>query len=277
MTRYYSPAKVNLFLHVKERRPDGYHELSSLFQTIDLFDTLDITCCENHDRLAVNDPSIPCDTTNLILKATALFRQKTKSSQYFNIILNKNIPMEAGLGGGSSNAATTLWAINVLCGSPATIEELMTWGAEIGSDVAFFLSEGTALCTGRGEKIHPVPALTPQRSGWIVKPSFGLSTPSVYKHLKLAKLPQNEPEKALKKIIEGELCYFNDLESPAFSLSPPLAALKEELITLGYEKVMMTGSGSAIVCIGLQQPPEREGLWAQKICFVNRNADTWYS
>ena len=90
MTRYYSPAKVNLFLRVEERRPDGYHELSSLFQTIDLFDTLDITCCENHDRLAVNDPSIPCDTTNLILKATALFRQKTKSSQYFNIILNKS-------------------------------------------------------------------------------------------------------------------------------------------------------------------------------------------
>lgn len=276
MPRYLSPAKVNLFLRVVGRRPDGFHELSSLFQTINLFDTLDIEFHHDSDLLTVSDTSIPTDGSNLIMKAVALFRQKTHNPSLFRIHLDKKIPMEAGLGGGSSNAATTLWALNEMCGKPATTEQLVAWAAEIGSDVSFFLSQGTALCTGRGEKLAHLKPLTPKRSGWIIKPAFGLSTPLVYKNLDLLSLKQRDPADALQRILAGELCYFNDLEQPAFALSPSMANLKQELLDVGYETVMMTGSGSAILCIGNQPPHQQDNLFMAPISFINRQENSWY-
>ena len=138
-----SPAKINLFLRVLHRRQDGFHDLASLMQTVDLSDTIHFRLGEE-DGLTCTNERLPTDNSNLILKAADLFRRKTGINQGLVAYLEKRIPMEAGLGGGSSNAATPLWAFNSLCGSPATEAELVSWGAELGSDVAFFLSHGTA-------------------------------------------------------------------------------------------------------------------------------------
>lgn len=132
-----SPAKVNLFLRIVGKRPDGYHELASLFQSISLYDLLHFTP-STQDVLTCTDPSLPIDKTNLIWKAVDLFRKKTNLHTFVKVHLEKNIPTQAGLGGGSSNAATTLWALNQLCGKPATDLQLSQWAGEIGSDVSFF-------------------------------------------------------------------------------------------------------------------------------------------
>lgn len=146
----FSPAKINLFFRVLKKRDDGYHEIASLYQAIDLGDTLNITLNEC-DELSCSDPSLQTDESNLVLKAAALFRKKTALALYIKVHLHKQIPIQAGLGGGSSNAATTLWALNKLANCPASFQDLALWSCELGSDVAFFFSKGAAYCTGRGE------------------------------------------------------------------------------------------------------------------------------
>ena len=160
MLTLFSPAKINLYLHVIKKRTDGYHDISSLFQAIDLGDTLHFEW-SNHepDKLTCTDPNLTTDSSNLIMKAVLLFRQKTDWHHPVSIHLEKRIPIQSGLGGGSSNAATTLWALNEKAGRPASIEQLQTWSAEIGSDIPFFFSEGTAHCLGRGEEVKSIPSI----------------------------------------------------------------------------------------------------------------------
>ena len=269
----YSPAKINLFLRVVRRRQDGYHDLASLFQTIDLYDTLHFTPSE-YDNLTCTDPTLRTDHTNLISKAIALFRHKTAFNTPLSIHLEKVIPQQAGLGGGSSNAATTLWALNQLHGSPATMDELARWGAELGSDVAFFFSQGTAYCTGRGEILRPLQPLWNQTLT-IVKPQEGLSTPLVFKNLKINELIPRDPEKILEGFLAGSPTYFNDLEEPAFSLLPSLADLKQQLQNSGYTTVLMSGSGSSFFCLGNGSPPISCAHYHAK--FINRSINSWFN
>lgn len=140
----FSPAKINLFLRVLGKRSDGYHEIASLFQAINLGDNLTFTLSEQ-DHLTCSDPHLPCDHTNLVIKAVHLFRKKTNLDTPVTIHLEKEIPSQAGLGGGSSNAATTLWALNALHNYPYTIGQLQIWSAEIGSDIPFFFLSGNSL------------------------------------------------------------------------------------------------------------------------------------
>lgn len=270
-----SPAKVNLFLRIIRRRPDGYHELASLFQTIDLCDTIHFEIAER-DSLQCTDPSLPTDQTNLVNKAVALFRQNTGLNTYFDIRLDKKIPQQAGLGGGSSNAATTLWALNELTGRPASLQQLVDWGGALGSDVAFFLSEGSAYCTGRGEVIRSVGPLPPKKL-IIVKPSQGLSTPQVYGQVKAEMLEQRDPEQALRNFMDGRPLYFNDLEEPAFKVMPELADLKRQLLNGGFETVLMSGSGSSFFCIGNGKVPSTMSLQCYSVSFINRTPSGWYS
>lgn len=270
-----SPAKINLFLRILRRRPDGYHELASLFQAIDLHDILQIEVSDR-DLLTCSDRSLPVDHTNLVSKAVHLFRSKTGISKKFVIHLQKNIPQQAGLGGGSSNAATTLWALNALCGNAKTAKELATWGAEIGSDVSFFLSQGTAYCTGRGEILREVAPLE-HTSLWIVKPEKGLSTPLVYGKLNASQLKQRDPEEALSAFLSGTPRYFNDLEHPAFEVMPELAALKQKLFDGEFTDVLMSGSGSSFFCIGNGTLPDLPGCSTFKTEFVRRQPDGWYN
>lgn len=272
-----SPAKINLFLRIIRRRPDGYHELASLFQAIDLCDEIRIAVAEDsaHDLFTCSDPTLPTDSSNLVIKAVELFRRKTNTTKKFSIHLKKQIPQQAGLGGGSSNAATTLWALNALCGHHATESELSAWGSEIGSDVSFFLSNGTAYCTGRGEILLPLDPLK-NSALWVIKPHEGLSTPQVYGKLKVEELSGRDPEEALASFLSGSPTYFNDLEQPAFSVMPRLALLKQQLLDAGFSDVLMSGSGSSFFCMGDGAMPPLSRCKVFKAQFLNRSCHTWY-
>ena len=250
-----SPAKVNLFLKVVGRRRDGFHNLASLFQTIDLCDTVHLRLQEK-DELSCTNPNIPTDASNLALKAVSLFRKHTGKQFGVRLHLEKQIPSEAGLGGGSSNAATTLWALNQLHANQVPLDILMQWAAELGSDIPFFFSEGTAYVTGRGEVIKPLQPLL-QNPFWLVKPNAGLSTKQVYGALNLVDLPVRDPNDALLRWIFGKPLLFNDLEIPAFQVMPQLGLLKKELQFSGFDHVSLTGSGTAFICMGgaAAQPP----------------------
>lgn len=269
-----SPAKVNLFLRVVGRRPDGYHELASLFQTVNLCDTLQFELADK-DELICDVPGVPADHSNLILKAIELFRRKTGKEFGVKVVLDKKIPPQSGLGGGSSNAATTLWALNQLNGEPASVGELQSWGAEIGSDVPFFLSQGTAYCTGRGEKVRNLDPL-PKVSMCLVQPGQGLPTPMIYQRLNLDELSSRDPENALGEFLQGSEDYFNDLEEPAFALLPRLALLKQSILEQGFEHVMMTGSGSALFCVGDRVPKVGGDVRHYIVEYLNRPESEWY-
>lgn len=202
----------------------------------------------DQDQITCTDPSIPCDSSNLVSKALTEFRVRF-STQPICIHIEKNIPIQAGLGGGSSNAATTLWGLNQLMGRPATLPQLIEMGSAIGSDVAFFFSSGTAYCTGRGEILEPF-VLPKPLSGWLAKPSYGLLTPLVYKHTRIEELAPREPREALRSFP----FFFNDLEIPSFRLEPRLIALRDQL-QKSFQQVTMTGSGTAFFCLGGEPKP----------------------
>lgn len=275
MLTLFSPAKINLFLRIGAKRPDGYHNLSSLFQTVSLGDTLTIEL-HAHDQLTCTDPELPTDTSNLVLKATELFRQKTGLNLFFKLHLLKRVPTQAGLGGGSSNAATTLWGCNLLAKTDLSVQTLQQWGAELGSDVPFFFSQGTAHCTGRGEFVAPVPPL-PSRPLWIIKPPYGLSTREVYQRYEpTAIVTEQSAKDELMHFLAGTLPPFNDLEAPAFELKSELENLKKRLMEMGFETVLMSGSGSAFFCLG-HGKPSMVTVAATQATFINRAADQWYA
>ena len=179
------------------------------------------------------------------------------------------------MGGGSSNAATTLWALNKLLGNRFTLADLIKWSAEIGSDVSFFLSQGTAYCTGRGEIIYPLPSLKCQPL-WIVKPNQGTSTPAVYKRLDVSKLIARDPEKTVRNFYKNKPDYFNDLEQPAMEELPELAEIKHKLLQAGFKTVLLSGSGSSFFCLGPYTPPPLPNCRIFDAKWIQRSAKTWY-
>jgi len=285
----FSPAKVNLFLRIIRRREDGYHELASLFQTVAFGDTLllkVLPATAVQDEFSSSYTSLVTDQSNLVLRALDLFREKTGKTQRFEVYLEKRTPVQAGLGGGSSNAATTLFAANQLLGTPATDEELIEWSKELGSDITFFLSKGTAYCTGRGELLEPVPPLPSSIKLYVVKPPVGLSTPAVFKALDLDALNREDPRDLLaaftQHLSRGELgpasMYINDLEPPAFQCVPRLKAIKEALLARGFDCVMMSGSGTAIFAMAPAPSslPSSAGLSFDAAAFAREmEVDIW--
>lgn len=257
-----SPAKLNLFFRVLYKRQDGFHEIASLYQAIDLCDTLAISLSDSI-TLTCSDPHLPTDQTNLVLKAAHLFIQKTGCKERFSFHLEKRIPIQSGLGGGSGNAATTLWGLNHLLETNLDDKTLASWAAEIGSDPAFFFSYGRAFCEGRGEKLTLLPERE-EKQLWIAKPQYGLSTPEVYRHLDLALL---KPRADL---------YYNDLEISAFKLMPGLAQLREDLLHLGFEHVHMTGSGTAFFCMGDVSSPHLPNIHFYPVNYLYRSPGSWY-
>lgn len=276
MLTLFSPAKINLFLRIVGRRADGYHDLASLFQTISLGDTLHFTLADE-DRLICTDSSIPTDGSNLILKAAQLFRQKTGLRFGLDVHLEKNIPSQAGLGGGSSNAATTLWALNALHGFPVTVSELQIWSSEIGSDIPFFFSKGTAYCTGRGECVEELSPL-PSQKVTIIKPPSGLPTPAVYARFRSLGLPKHftSPQEDLQSFFSPMPLYVNDLEPAAFVEAPPLAELKQNLLASGFTTVLMAGSGSAFFCLGEGDLKPFTNLFHYDGSFIHRENNDWF-
>lgn len=281
MHTYRSPAKINLFLRILNKRPDGYHALASLMQTIDLCDYLHIRPASS-DSFTCSNRVLPTDERNLVVKASKAFRQcvisKIASPKTFHVHLEKRIPFQAGLGGGSSNAATMLWALNHLHDQPLTHQELITLAASIGSDVPFFLSRGTALVTGRGEYVDEKPPL-PSTKVWIIKPKEGLSTPLIYSKLDLSKVAQTPPETLLNSFYQeysSKYQCINDLESPAFEVLPRLAKIKQELQSQNDTQAAMCGSGSALFCLGNHRPASFENTRCFEAQFINRSDTEWF-
>ncbi len=244
-----SQAKINLFFRVTSKRVDGYHEIASLYAKIDLHDDISISL-SNSDIFSVNNGFVSL-TDNLVIRARDFFRKKTKIKDKISIVLCKNIPIGSGLGGGSSNAATTLLILNRLFSEPLSLVELFEVGASLGSDVPFFLSKNKfAYCSGRGEIVESVciPSLGPI---WIASNrEILLSTSSVYALCKPNALSSENPRTILDSYIKGEPIYINDLEPFAFKLEPKLIKIKEDLYSLGFNYVSMTGSGSSFICVG---------------------------
>ncbi len=272
--KLFSPAKLNLFFRVLAKRPDGYHEVASLYQAIDLFDQVSIELSEK-DSFTSNEHSLENYSSNSVLRALFLFRQKTKLSFFAKIHLEKRIPIQAGLGGGSSNAATTLWGLNELCGNALTEGELASLGAEIGSDVSFFFSPGSAYCTGRGEKIQSV-KIPFSLSATLAVPPFGMMTQLVYRSVNLALLSQESPENLLKSFWKDSPTYYNDLEIAAFFVEPRLRDVKQKLLEMGFERVVMTGSGSCFFCFGEPREKKLAGFVFHPVKGCQREEKKWY-
>ncbi|MFI0434984.1 MAG: 4-(cytidine 5'-diphospho)-2-C-methyl-D-erythritol kinase [Parachlamydiaceae bacterium] len=275
MLSLFSPAKVNLFLRILSKRNDGYHNLSSVFQAVSLGDVLNVSL-HHKDELTCDNPSLPVDGSNLVLKAVQLFRNKTGLKLYFKVQLNKKIPFQAGLGGGSSNAATMLWACNQLAKTFIPSAILQQWSGEIGSDVPFFFSLGTAHCTGRGECVHDLPFLGDQ-SLFILKPQGGLSTPEVFRRLSVNHPVCEQVNRTdVETFLTGSFSYFNDLEKAAFEINPELLKLKLLLLEQGFKHVVMSGSGSSFFCLGEAALPKLSNVTIFSTRFINRSASNWY-
>ncbi|PSC74871.1 4-diphosphocytidyl-2-C-methyl-D-erythritol kinase [Micractinium conductrix] len=288
----FSPCKINLFLRVVRRREDGYHDLASLFHVIDLGDDMAFEALAGTaaaDALTCNMVGVPTDGSNLVIKAFNMFRSKTGQKQRFAVDLQKRVPHGAGLGGGSANAATALWAANELCGRPASNEQLLAWSGEIGSDISVFFSNGAAYCTGRGEVVEdvapPLPLDTPLL---LVKPPVGLSTPDIFRALDLNRRSTADGRELLARLAaEGAVqeLAVNDLEQPAFDRLPALLALKQRLQAEGpgFSSVFMTGSGSTIVCVGADEPPaflqeaQYSDMFVSPARLITRQPGEWYA
>lgn len=217
----------------------GFHELASLFQAISLHDNLSVSKAPEgaeSDTLSCDMPGVPTDESNLVMMAFDTFRKRTGSETYFRARLDKNIPHGAGLGGGSGNAATALWAANKLTGENCSDAELAEFGAEFGSDISFFFTNGSAYCTGRGDKLMEIPRLNPQTL-YIVKPEESLSTKDVFNKLDIAECKQGpNPQELLSTMQQGVIFadFVNDLEKPSFELLPRLKTIKNALIDANF-------------------------------------------
>nr|APC65703.1 4-diphosphocytidyl-2-C-methyl-D-erythritol kinase [Cinnamomum camphora] len=289
----FSPCKINVFLRITRKREDGFHDLASLFHVISLGDTIKFSLAptKTRDRMSTNVPGVPLDERNLIIKALNLYREKTGSDNFFWIHLDKKVPTGAGLGGGSSNAATALWAANQFNGGIATEQELQEWSAEIGSDIPFFFSHGAAYCTSRGEVVQDIPPPIPLDLPMVlIKPPEACPTAEVYKRFRLDQTSSVNPLTLLEKIkqagISQDVC-INDLEPPAFEVLPSLKRLKQRIHAAGrgqYDAVFMSGSGSTIVGLGSPDPPQfiydeddYMNVFVSEAHFLTREENQWYT
>lgn len=246
-------AKVNLGLEVGSQRADGYHEIITLFQTIDFPDLLTFkNRADGQIILSGSQQDILWDKNNLIYRAALLLRQETGSTRGAEIIVAKSIPPGRGLAGGSSNAAITLMALNRLWGLNLTLERLLTMATGLGADVPFFFFGGLCLGQGKGEQLQPLADLP---TGWllVVIPDFSVSTAMVYQEYKRQAgclTSQNKESKIYQFLEAKNIKLFqqlrNDLELIVFKIHPQLAEIKKALISAGAELSLMSGSGSAV-------------------------------
>ena len=255
------PAKLNLFLEVVRRRPDGYHDLDTVMQAIDLYDDLHIEPRPGPAlTLECSDPSLPTDGRNLVIRAAQALRERAGCRGGAHLRLVKRIPSEAGLGGGSSDAAGAIAGLARAWRLGLSSAELADVAAAVGSDVAFFLTGGAAHCTGRGERVEPLAV----RAGFhavLLCPPVGVSTAAAYRELRFPLTAIEINSTMMRRALgEGSLdalgrCLFNRLEAPAFRLEPSLAEVKAQLAASPLlAGALMTGSGSAI--FGLCRPDD---------------------
>jgi len=243
-------AKINLLLRILRKRDDGYHELETLFHAVDLFDEIEITVGGSSLRVTSDHPDLSEDETNLCLRAAMLLQKNVKSSSGASIAVRKRVPIGAGLGGGSSDAAAVLKGLNRMWGAGRSAEELQQLGLQLGSDVPYFLLGGTAYATGRGEILTPVDLSLPY---WIV-----LITPPVYISSAWAYsacTPRREPPLGLPALLKGlrdssrealQSTLVNDFTVPVTASYPRVAEIIQTLLGAGADHAQMSGSGSSV-------------------------------
>jgi 4-diphosphocytidyl-2-C-methyl-D-erythritol kinase len=244
-----SPAKINLFLHVCGKRPDGYHELYSLMCCITLFDELSLEIGgEKTIEIHCTHPDVPADDNNLAHRAACLFQSKLDLTRGVSIHLNKNIPVAAGLGGGSSNAASVLMALNTYYDRPFTREQLMELSLTLGADVPFFIFQKPAIATGIGEKLVAFEAGLPYHI-LLLYHGFNVSTAETYQNLNFGLTnDQKKPTSNSLKRIRFDPAHHltNDLEKVTVPKYPEIGLAKEKLMNLGAIGALMSGSGPTV-------------------------------
>ncbi|HWS87021.1 MAG TPA: 4-(cytidine 5'-diphospho)-2-C-methyl-D-erythritol kinase [Pyrinomonadaceae bacterium] len=246
-------AKINLGLRVHGRRTDGYHEISTVFQTVSLRDTLSFRAANDGKLdLVCSDPSIPTDDSNLVLRAARALRERFGVSRGASVELEKVIPAGGGLGGGSSDAAVTLAALATLWEVETDAGELAEIGARLGADVPFFLTGGTALGTGTGTEIRPLDD-APKMHLVVVAPGVHVPTAEAYGALGAPALTKVEPLVNLsvsrtEADFPDSLCgvWSNDFEAVVVRLYPEIGRARERLVEAGARRVMLSGSGSGV-------------------------------
>jgi 4-diphosphocytidyl-2-C-methyl-D-erythritol kinase len=255
-----SPCKVNLLLNILGRRADGFHELETVMQPVNFCDELTFARGGHGVQLSCRDATLPVDSRNLVYRAATNFLAAADITAGVKIHLEKRIPLAAGLGGGSGNAATTLLALNELFGQPLSLAKLDELAAALGSDIPFFLYGKPALAVGRGEKVQSLdnfPALA-GKAFFLIHPGFGIATPWAYQNL--ARFPaalNGKPGRAQELISELQTNswpaiaggFYNSLEAPALDKFPVLSLYQEFLREQGALAALMSGSGSTTFAI----------------------------
>ena len=246
-----APAKINLTLDVLYKRPDNYHEVEMVMTTVDLADRIGLeNRVDGLIKIFSADRFVPDDERNFAYQAAKLLKDTYGIKHGVSITIEKEIPIAAGLAGGSSDAAATLRGLNELWNLNLSLDTLAELGAKIGSDVSFCVYGGTALATGRGEKIQELPA---PPACWVVlaKPKIGVSTAEIYGNLKVDQIKHPNTKEMLKAIKTNNyelMCRSlgNVLESVTFNLYPEVVTLKEQMQRFGADAVLMSGSGPTV-------------------------------
>lgn len=276
-----SYAKINWTLDVLFKREDGFHELRTIYQTVSLHDTLVITETNGPIEIVCEDTRVPCDETNLAFKAAALLREVTRTSKGARIEIEKSIPVAAGLGGGSSNAAATLLALIKLWQVEIDERNLLRIAGTLGSDVPFFLMGGTALGVGRGEEVSQIEQVDCEHL-LLANPGFAVPTGDAYE--KLSRLTRQEAALnipfallAAKGVSGLPLAARNDLEETVLAAHPEIAEVKRRLLSLGARHAQMSGSGATVFGVfdnsqtieQAESEVRAAGYWAQRVRTVD--------
>jgi 4-diphosphocytidyl-2-C-methyl-D-erythritol kinase len=278
-----APSKVNLLLNVLGPRPDGFHELETVIYPLPLADGLSFARIARGLEFTCTEPTLPTDRSNLVVCAAQTFLQHAAMTEGVRLRLEKRIPLAAGLGGGSSDAATTLLGLNRLFGDPLQAEALGQLAATLGSDVPFFLQAAPALATGRGERIAPLEWFGALDQLWLllIHPGFGVPTAWAYQNL--ARFPvalHGQPGRAARLIARlraGDLTasaaeFYNSLEAPVLSKFPILAMYQEHLRSEGALATLMSGSGSTTFAV---VPDEAAGQGLRERFLAKFGAECW--
>lgn len=252
----FSPAKINLYLRIVGKRPDGYHELETVMLPLDFGDQITFQSRKTGLVLECDNPALPTDDSNLALRAARKLAEAFAVHHGAKIALKKRTPLAAGLGGGSSNAATVLMGLNRFWNLDAPGKKLHALAASMGSDINFFMAGGAALCRGRGEEVEAIPC---KFSGAVllVNPGFGISTKWAYEDWAKAaaesRLTAHPPEVSLllRALAENDLmgisrCLFNSLEAPSVRKFPVLELIKKTMRDDGAAGALMSGSGATV-------------------------------
>lgn len=246
-----APAKINLTLDVLGKRTDGYHEVEMVMTTVDLADRLELTVLDTDEiRIQSEHAYVPNDHRNLAYRAAELLRKRFGIKEGVEIVLDKQIPVAAGLAGGSSDAAATLRGMNELFDLGLSLEELAELGAAVGSDVSFCVMGGTAIARGRGEQLETIPS-PPPCYVVLAKPKIGVSTADVYRAVEMEKIVHPNTEAMVTAIRDrdfGGICenLGNALEAVTLELHPEVRQIKETMLHCGADGVLMSGSGPTV-------------------------------